>query len=140
MIETTAEILSHHASKEASDSFVAWRKRTKKPLTETAALRIAKTLAAINAAGGDASDALGLIEERGWTSITAEWYFKAVKAENATPSQKAVSFGDRLMVWADAIRSGKEYLCRNIPSTAARELVQAGAVTPEQCRKVSVTL
>ena len=58
MIETPAEILSHHATKEAADSFVAWRKRTKKPLTETAALRIAKTLAAINAAGGDARDCL----------------------------------------------------------------------------------
>lgn len=137
MIETPAEILSHHASKEASDSFVAWRKRTKKPLSETAALRIAKTLAAIVAAGGDASDALGLIEERGWTSITPEWYFKAVKQENVpTPAPK----GDRLAVWADAIRSGKDWLCRNIPSTAARELVQSGAVTPEQCKRVSVTL
>ena len=140
MIETPAEILSHHASKEASDSFVAWRKRTKKPLSETAALRIAKTLAAINAAGGDASDALGLIEERGWTSITAEWYFKAVKAENATPAQKAVSLGDRMMVWAEAIRSGKDFLCRSIPSTGARELVAKGIVTEAQCRSVGVTL
>lgn len=28
----------------------------------------------------------------------------------------------------------------SIPSTAARELVQAGAVTPEQCKRVSITL
>lgn len=137
MIETPSEILSHHATKEASDSFIAWRKRTKKPLTETAALRIAKTLAAINAAGGDASDALGVAEERGWQTIKADWYFKQVKVETATPvAPKA----DRLTVWADAIRSGKDFLCRNIPSTAARELVQSGAVTPAQCKQAGVTL
>lgn len=140
MIETPSEILSHHATKEAADSFVAWRKRTRKPLTEAAALRIAKTLAAINAAGGDASDALGMIEEHGWQTIKAEWYFKQVKAESVTPSQKSVTLGDRMMLWAEAIRSGKDFLCRNIPSTAARELVQAGAVTPEQCKRVSITL
>lgn len=138
MIETPAEILSHHASKEAADSFCAWRKRTKKPLSEAAALRIAKTLAAINAAGGDASDALGMIEEHGWQTIKADWYFKQVKAESVTPSQKGVT--DRLQTWAEAIRSGKDYLCRNIPSTAARELVQSGVVTKDQCRRVSVTL
>lgn len=138
MIETPAEILSHYASKEASDSFVAWRKRTKKPLSEAAALRIAKTLAAINAAGGDASDALGMVEEHGWQTIKPEWYFKQVKAESVALPQKGVT--DRLAVWADAIRSGKDFLCRNIPSTAARELVQSGAVTPEQCKRVSVPL
>jgi hypothetical protein len=140
MIETPSEILAHHASKEASDSFIAWRKKAKRPLTETAALRIAKTLAAIVAAGGDASDALGMAEERGWQTIRPDWYFKQVKAESATPAQKAVSLGDRMMVWAEAIRSGKDYLCRSIPATAARELVQAGAVTQDQCRKVSITL
>jgi hypothetical protein len=75
MIETPPEILAHHATKAAADSFTAWRKKIKKPLTETAALRIAKTLAAINAAGGDASDALGMAEERGWVGIKEEWYF-----------------------------------------------------------------
>lgn len=75
MIETPAEIIAHHCDRSAADSFTAWRKRIKKPLTETAAIRIAKTLAAINAAGGDASDALGMAEERGWQSIKLEWYF-----------------------------------------------------------------
>jgi len=75
MIETPAEIIAHYATAAAAISFVAWRKKIKKPLTETAALRIAKTLAAINAAGGDASDALGMAEERGWQSIKEEWYF-----------------------------------------------------------------
>lgn len=138
MIETPAEILAHHCTKEAADSFIAWRKRTKKPLTETAACRIAKTLMVIKAQGGDPSDALGLAEERGWQTITADWYFKQVKSESITLPQQGVT--DRLATWADAIRSGKDFLCRNIPSTAARELVRAGAVTPEQCRKVSVPL
>ncbi len=138
MIETPSEILAHHASKEASDSFVAWRKRTRKPLTEAAALRIAKTLAAINAQGGDASDALGMIEEHGRQTIKADWYFKPVKAESV--AMKPSPATDRLATWAEAIRSGKDFLCRNIPSTAARELVQMGAVTQEQCKRVSVTL
>lgn len=75
MIETPAEIIAHHCARSAADSFTAWRKKIKKPLTETAAIRIAKTLAAINAAGGDASDALGMAEELGWQSIKMEWYF-----------------------------------------------------------------
>jgi hypothetical protein len=75
MIETPAEIIAHHASAGAVTSFCAWRKRIRKPLTETAAIRLAKTLAAINAAGGDASDALGMAEEHGWQTIKPEWYF-----------------------------------------------------------------
>ena len=138
MIETPAEILAHHASKDAAASFIAWRKRTKKPLSETGALRIAKTLAAIRAAGGDPSDALAMAEEHGWQTIKAEWYFKQVKAESVTLPQKGVT--DRLAIWADAIRSGRDYLCRSIPSTAARELVQQGAVTPDQCRRAGVAL
>lgn len=138
MIETPAEILTHYASKEASESFVRWRKVTKRPLTEAAALRIARTLATITAQGGDASDALGMIEEHGWQTIKAEWYFKQVKAESVTLPQKGVT--DRLATWADAIRSGRDYLCRNIPSSAAREMVQRGMVTPDQCRKASVQL
>jgi hypothetical protein len=140
MMETPAQILGYNASKEAAESFVAWRKRTKKPLTETAALRISNSLAAINAAGGDASDALGMAEERGWQTIRPDWYFKAVKDEIVTAPMKSVTSGDRLTTWAEAIRSGKDFLCRSIPSTAARELVQRGVVTAEQCKRVSLTL
>lgn len=135
MIETPTEILSHITSPQSAASFVAWRKRTKKPLTEAAALRIAKTLAAINAAGGDASDALGMIEEHGWQTIKADWYFKQVKVETvAKPAP------DRLMTWAEYIRTGKDFLCRNIPSTAAREMVQRGLVTQDQCKRVGVVI
>ena len=139
MIETPSEILAHHASKEASDSFVAWRKKAKRPLTETAALRIAKTLASIVAAGGDASDALGVAEERGWQTIRPDWYFKAVK-EEAAAMPKPSPATDRLATWADSIKTGKDFLCRNIPSTAARELVQRGIVTVDQCKRAGVAL
>jgi hypothetical protein len=137
MIETPAEILAHQASEDAAASFIAWRKRVKKPLTETGAIRIVKTLAAIRAAGGDPSDALAMAEEHGWQTIKAEWYFKMVNAEKATPLAKPT---DRLATWADAIRTGRDFLCRNIPSTAAREMVNRGMVTPDQCRKAGVTL
>jgi len=139
MIETPSEILAHHATKEAADSFVAWRKSTKKPLTETAALRIAKTLAAIVAAGGDASDALGMAEERGWQTIRPDWYFKQVKDEAAAMPKPSLAI-DKLSAWAESIKSGRDYLCRSIPSTAARELVQRGIVTHEQCKRVGVAI
>ena len=139
MIETPAEILAHHCTKEAAESFCAWRKKTKRPLTEAAALRIAKTLAAINAAGGDASDALGMAEEHGWQTIKAEWYFKMIKQE-ASAMPKPAPQVDRLAIWADSIRSGRDFLCRSIPSTAAREMVQRGLVTAEQCKRAGVAL
>ena len=75
MIETPDQILAHFVTVAAATSFAAWRKRIKKPLTETAALRIAKTLQEIMSRGGDPSDALGMAEERGWISVKAEWYF-----------------------------------------------------------------
>ena len=75
MIETPAEILSHAASPDAASSFVAWRKKLRKPLTERAALSIAKTLVAINAAGGDATEALDLAQEHGWQTIKPDWYW-----------------------------------------------------------------
>lgn len=137
MIETPSEILQHHVTPEAADSFIAWRKRTRKPVSETAALRIVRTLAAINAAGGDASDALGMAEEHGWQTIKPDWYFKMAKAEAVA---KPMPVTDRLSTWASAIQTGKDFLCRSIPSSAARELVAQGRVTPEQCKLAGVAL
>lgn len=57
-IETPAEILSNAAGQDAAEDFVKWRKKLRKPLTERAAKMIAKTLSAINAAGGDATKPL----------------------------------------------------------------------------------
>lgn len=88
MIETPAEILSHAASPDAASSFVAWRKKLRKPLTERAALSLAKTLAAINAAGGDATEALDLAQEFGWRSIKPEWYW--AKKRQGKPLQSSV--------------------------------------------------
>lgn len=70
-----AEALSHHADADAVDSFIAWRKARKKPLTDRAAKMVAKTLADINAAGGDATEALDLAQERGWLTIKSDWYW-----------------------------------------------------------------
>lgn len=76
MLETPEQILSHHADADACDSFIAWRKKLKKPLTERAALMLAKTLSAINASGGDATEALDLAQEHGWQTIKENWYWK----------------------------------------------------------------
>jgi hypothetical protein len=83
--------------------------------------------------------ALAMAEEHGWQTIKAEWYFKMLKQE-VTPVMPQVKKDDRLSVWAEAIRTGKDYLCRNIPSTGARELVIQGIVTPDQCRRAGVAL
>lgn len=76
MIETPSEILSHHAEKEAADSFCAWRKKSRKPLTERAACLIAKSLCEIERDGGNASEALDIAQEHGWQTIKPEWYWK----------------------------------------------------------------
>lgn len=76
MLETPAQILSHYADADAADAFIEWRKTIKKPLTERAAVMIAKTLASINADGGDATEALDLAQEHGWQTIKPEWYWR----------------------------------------------------------------
>ena len=89
MIETPAQILSHHADHDACDSFIAWRKKVRKPLTDRAALMIAKTLAAINAAGGDATEALDMAQEFGWMSIKPDWYFNKKGQVNGNGNNNA---------------------------------------------------
>lgn len=76
MIETPSQILCHHADADAVDSFLAYRKKHKRsPLSERGAKMLAKSLMEINAAGGDASEALDVAQERGWQTIKKEWYF-----------------------------------------------------------------
>jgi len=89
MLETPSQILAHHAEAEACDSFTAWRKRIRKPLTDRAACMIAKTLAAINAAGGDATEALDMAQEFGWSSIKPDWYWS--KKRQGRPLQSFVN-------------------------------------------------
>ena len=71
-------VLGSWASEDSVDSFIAYRKKSKsKGLTLTAAKRLAASLQEIFNAGGDTDDALGLAEERGWQTITADWYFQS---------------------------------------------------------------
>ena len=73
------------AGEEAAQSFADHRKRMKKPLSLIASKRIAKVLAEIVDRGGNAADALGLAEERGWQGIKADWYFKEQENEKPKP-------------------------------------------------------
>lgn len=75
--ETVRGILEEFASPAAVTSFMAYRKRRKAALTVTAARRLAKNLRAIQDDGGDCDDAIGLAEERGWSSIEPDWYFRS---------------------------------------------------------------
>lgn len=102
MIENPTDILSHYADRDASDSFTAWRKKIRKPLTERAALMIAKTLAAINAAGGDATEALDMAQEHGWQTIKPDWYWsiKNGKRNNNAAADTISNAADREISFA----------------------------------------
>lgn len=76
MLETPSQILEHEASSDAVRGFIQWRKMTKKPLTERAALLVSKTLREITGQGGDADEALDLAQEHGWQTIKPDWYWR----------------------------------------------------------------
>ena len=100
-IETPAEILAHRSGHDAAASFIAWRKQTKKPLNERAALMIAKTLDAILAAGGDAAEALDLAQEHGWQTIKLEWYQRVKNGNgNSTAVNPRTDATDRQIAFA----------------------------------------
>lgn len=82
------DLLRDWATDEAVDSFSAYRKRIKKPITLTAAKRQASQLHEIFNSGGDPSDALGMAEERGWQSVQAAWYFNAIGDKNGSRSKQ----------------------------------------------------
>jgi hypothetical protein len=85
------------------DSFIAYRKKHKRAaLTERGALMLAKTLAAINAAGGDATEALDMAQEHGWQTIKADWYWKqknGTRTDNTTRNPYADT-ADRQIAFA----------------------------------------
>jgi hypothetical protein len=80
--DAASEVLVQWASPQAVASFLAYRKQRSKPLTATAAARLANNLRDIFNAGGSPDDALGLAEERGWQTVTREWYFNAERGTN----------------------------------------------------------
>jgi len=92
--EGVRDILREVASEGAVTSFIAFRRKTKgKALTVTAAKRITANLRAIVARGGDADDALGLAEERGWLTVEPDWYFRNKPADKPRPAD------DRMAKW-----------------------------------------
>ena len=93
MIETPADILAHYADLDAVESFISYRKKHKRAaLTERGAIMIAKTLSAINADGGDATEALDLAQEHGWQTIKTEWYWSIKNGNrNSTTSTSSVT-------------------------------------------------
>ena len=89
--EKPADILGQVASPEAARSFIAFRSKIKKPLTDTAARRVAASLTLIANQGGDADDALGMAEERGWQSVKPEWYFKETRNGQSSGQDRRTS-------------------------------------------------
>jgi len=87
------EILGKYASPETATSFVAYRTKIKKPITVTAASRMAKQLELVLNGGGDPSDALGMCEERGWQGIKADWYFNAKGQDHGQPNNSGQQSG-----------------------------------------------
>lgn len=72
------KLLEQWVTPQAAESFIAYRKRHKsKGLTLTAAKRLSNSLSEILIAGYDPTDALGLAEERGWSSVNLDWYEKS---------------------------------------------------------------
>ncbi len=102
-----ASILSHHAESDAVDSFIAWRKARKKPLTDRAAKMVAKTLADINAAGGDATEALDLAQERGWLTVKFAWYFNSKEQDDDSKPTGNDKFGAAGIRTQNSRRMGK---------------------------------
>jgi len=76
--------------KKAADSFVAYRKSIKKPLTKTGAKRLATALRHIFVAGGSPEDALAMCEEKGWKSIEPEWYFNTLHGKDSVRFKQAM--------------------------------------------------
>lgn len=91
ILETLCAV--HGVTDEAAQSFIRHRRNLKKPLSQIGADRLAKTLWEIVHADGDASDALGMAEEKGWQSIQPDWYFNAKGKSHANRNQITISNG-----------------------------------------------
>jgi len=80
--ETPKSVLCKYAGETSVSSFLEYRRKKKGgALTVTAAKRLSKHLDQINLDGGDADDALGMAEEKGWTSVEPTWYFNMINQQ-----------------------------------------------------------
>lgn len=101
--EDPVSIIAQIAGQEAAQSFAAYRRQMKKPLSLTAARRLVKALSQIEAEGGNAADALGMAEERGWQTVKPDWYFSRSKHEqNERPYHPASQRRDKPLRAASA--------------------------------------
>lgn len=101
---TPSDILSQYADIEAVNSFLAYRKKHKRAaLTDRGARMLAKSLAEINAQGGDATEALDIAQEMGWQSIKPEWYWRNKEGSNGQPNSMAGGGGSNANAGANQI-------------------------------------
>jgi hypothetical protein len=128
------------AAPDAVRSFLTYRRTHKaNALTETGAKRLAASLVQIRQGGGDPSSALGLAEERGWSSVQADWYFRAQPADrtsstrNVTPEDIRLA---RLHSIAGGIKQKKPFLYQNAAYSDVMEAVRFGLITEEQASEV----
>ena len=75
----------------AADSFIRYRNQIKKPMTETAAKRLAEKLRFIFIGEGVPEDALAMAEERGWQSIEPDWYFGSLFGKDSSEYKQAMA-------------------------------------------------
>jgi uncharacterized protein YdaU (DUF1376 family) len=86
-------------------------------------------------------------EEPKYTAHPASWLDAGRWTDEPDPQKQLQITGgnhggtdSKLTTWADNIRTGREYMCRSIPATAARELVHRGMVTLDQCKRAGVSI
>ncbi len=98
------EVLRQHAGLEAVESFVRYRSKHKsKAITVTAARRLSGELKTIRLAGHDPDDALGMAEERGWASVSLEYYVNAKgKVNGSTTPIKTSAHSPVMRKWLDS--------------------------------------
>lgn len=118
---TPQAILEAVASKNAVTSFLAYRKRRRAPVTETAAKRLASSLRAIAQSGGDPDDALGMAEERNWQTVKPDWYAREKQEKSNGRNGSAADL---------ARRAGERFAARYVDSRqgagASQPLLSAG--------------
>ena len=79
-------------------------------------------------------------QDASFTAHPSSWLNADRWADETGAPPEPVSEVDKLTAWANAIMTGKDYLCRAIPASAARELVFQGKVTQDQCKQAGVAL